>query len=368
MIVGNLEKDAMRLLEQLDRREKLTIYAIAVAALLVVALLAVALEPRPSNGLSRCMDIVLSQNRYSCLYALAASTGNASVCGGIAPASSDYCYAEVALATRNTAACSGISTSAGKYQCVEMVANASDSYVACGALNGSQESGCIEALALKLDSVVGCSGIPNATDALVCANAVNIANARSTGNPGYCAGVSDTANQSFVYGVVTLSGEVHANASQSAGLSFIDPVQYLENAGEAYSARDLCYLSATSTSGNTSSCSSIANASLQGLCVAYKQAAAPSPANLSSANVTSLRGVCSQYTGADLQSCYALTDVISAVSGRNASVCSGINGTADQNQCYYALARAYNDTAYCGYIQNSTYNQACVQDINYNFT
>ena len=164
------------------------------------------------------------------------------------------------------------------------------------------------------------------------------------------------------------------NSNASILIPKISPISYLESASSNYTARDFCYLAVTSLSGNDLGCSMISSPSLYNICTSYgynttaahNSSGTSGHLNISASQLSSQ--LCAGYNGTSLQSCNALAVISSAIAERNASACATINSTNAGYQCYASLAKAYNDTAYCGYITNSTYNQACVDNIYYNAT
>lgn len=362
MVDGLAEKER----NEAEERERIKVYLAVAAVLVVLAVISLLLVPHPSNSLEGCREIVLQQNRDSCLEYLASSTRNATVCSYIASPYSDYCYAEVAELSSNPGECRMISNYNQTYSCVVQIANSTDSYGDCGYLNGSYRSYCIESLALKLDNATACSSIANATEAGVCASAVYFGRARSAVNATYCSLVSNTSESQVVTRILSLSERMAGAVSNfSFGFGNINPTEYMELGNSTFAARDLCYLT-VATSGEPLACRSISNGTLESICNSSAYAAAP-VSNLTE-NYTMASKVCSGYTGKNLTSCNALISITQAISSRNATVCTGIGNLSFRYQCYETLARAYNDTGYCGYISNATANQACVQDINYNVT
>ncbi len=362
----------------LERKDQLLVYIGLIVFAALLAGLGYLLSMHPSSGISECNSIVLSQNKYDCLYHLAYSTKNASVCGLMQGQTSASCYAGIALLTSNTLACGGIGNQTLRYQCITESSSLGLSSKSCMILNGSERSSCIASVAISRDNLSLCSKIGNGTHADECASAIYLGMAAFGKDANYCSGISNTTNQSEVLNIISLSEEIPKYSGLSVFSSSLTPISYIESSsGQEYSARDLCYFSVSEITGNQSSCSSINTPSLYNLCVTYSYNSSlynSYYSNMSknySSNMTIsklLDQLCSKYNATNSQSCNDLVQVSSAVVGRNASICGAINSTLASYQCYASLAQEYNDSQYCGYITNSTLNQACVDNIYYNGT
>lgn len=353
--------------KETSRKEKLLIYLGIVIVFVLLAITATVAEPHSSNSLARCKSIGLEQSRYSCLYSLALSTENSSLCGSVPTPLSDECYSAIAERALDPSDCMGISNYNITYSCVLWIVNRTDSQQVCNKLNGSFASSCVESLAVKLDNATVCNAITNSSEAGICSSGIYLGDAGLMKNASYCAFVSDTDNQSQVTQEVDLSERITQNETgQPFGFGNLGPVQYVEESGGDYGSKDLCYFSVAAASNNVTSCKAISNGTLQGVCnsYGYQQTAGVNTTQ----NSTTLADVCNGYSGTGLVSCDALISITDAVTNKNATECARITNTSFEYQCYASMARAYNDTSYCGYIQNSTANQACVEDIYYNVT
>jgi hypothetical protein len=346
--------------------EKVVVYGILAMIFIAVALLSAFLVPRSSGGIGRCNGILLSQGRYSCLFSLALSSENASVCSHITEASQDPCYSQVAIETLQPETCTDASNYNYTVNCVETIANKTDSYAACKYLKGNYSGDCVEGLALKLDNPEACTSISDSLQSALCSSGIYIALARSEENSSYCGLVYNTTNQTLVAQMLLLAGE-KGSSNSTFGLLALSPVLEIESHSYPYGSRDLCYLSVASSGGSNSSCLDISNSSLRSTCLSFSYKASGA-ANSSAGAAAINSSVCAAYGGSELASCDALISISQAVSGRNASFCAQIPNTSYEYQCYISLARTYNDTSYCGYIPNATTNEACLADIYYNFT
>ncbi len=344
--------------------ERIRIYALIAAAFVVIAAASVLLAPQRAGALQRCRNIIMQQNKDSCLSYLASQTRNVSVCGYMSRQSADYCYADVAKLTSNASACTMISNQSETYGCVFGIANSTGSYSTCSYLKGEQREYCIEEVATELGNVTACSSL-NSSGAQVCTSAIYLGMAKSGENATYCAQVSNNTDQGSVASILALSGAYAGSSANMTLESALNPVEYLQGNGYGFSARDLCYITVASSARNPAACAMISNTTLEGICNQSTYGPARPNLNQSSALPSTL---CSQYAGQNYSSCNDIMAITEAVSTGNASFCASINYSQHRYLCYAAMARDYNSTSYCGYISNSSANQECIQNINYNMT
>ncbi len=363
----------------LERKDQLLVYVGLIAFAALLAGLGYLLSMHPSSGISECNSIALLQSRYTCLYHLAYSTKNASVCSFMQGESSVSCYTGIASLTSNPLACRGIENQTLRYQCISGSSASPLSLKSCMILNGSERSSCTASLAITQDNLSLCSKTGNGLYEKECESAIYLGMAAFSKDVNYCNNISNTTNQSEVLRIISLSEEIPKYSNLSVFSSSLTPISYIESgSGQQYSARDLCYFSVSEITDNQSSCNSINTPSLYNLCVTYSynssiynshylnESKNYSSSNMTISNLLSL--LCSKYNATNSQSCNYLVQVSSAVVERNASICGSINSTLASYQCYASLAQEYNDSQYCGYITNSTLNQACVGNIYYNGT
>ena len=369
-----IRKKTLEYFGSLSKKDQLTVYAGIVGAAALFALVGYLLSIHSSNGIAACRSIFLIQNRNACFYRLAYSTKNYSVCGNIQGQASYYCYSSIASLISDPKACFSIGNLQSRYLCALGSSNSSLSIPLCDILNGTGRYNCIDSLAMKSDNMSACRQIANVSYSEACSSAILFGNAVSSINASYCSRVSATSNSSMVSRIILLSESMKGNANSSILIPKISPISYLESASSNYTARDFCYLAVASFSGNDSSCSMISSPSLYNICTSYgynftsahNSSEISSHPNISASQLSSQ--LCMGDNGTNLQSCNELAVISTAVAERNVSACTTINSTYAGYQCYALLAKTYNDTAYCGYITNSTYNQACVYNIYYNAT
>ncbi len=367
--------------EEPGHEQRFRIYAAITVVLIVLAVAVSLVTNHRQIGLKGCLGIALGGYRDSCLLSLANSTKNASVCGYISKAYSDYCYSNVGEASLSAKTCAMASSEAVRYSCLSYIANATSSPSACSYLNGSDNSGCVESLAAEKGNSSACYAMANATEAGICASGVNFGLAENLGRPSYCMLVSNETDINVTERIISFSSYVRYGKSQNSTSSLINPAEYIAASNFTQNARDACYLSVASRESNKSICKGISNPALESSCIS---SASPSQTNYNvtanytgnnsiianiTKNATGLYENCAKIFGqANATGCSALVYLGEAVLTKNATLCTYISNVSTEYQCYSSIAQAYKNVSFCGYIKNFTYNQACVGNLNYNQT
>lgn len=345
--------------------ERLRVYLLITLIIVVLALAALLSVSRVSSDANKCLGIILSRNRYSCLESLALSKENESICGYIPSPYSDSCYLPLAEKVLDPGLCSGIRNPDTYSLCIDYIANTTGRYTLCDRLEDPQQAQCLIPIALRSSNQSICGEISNKTDKTVCISSVNLASA-SSGNPTYCMLVTNSTDITITSRVISYSGIYNSNSSHGLG-SFSQPLSYVPYLyGGTLSSRDLCYFYVVSKSENASYCSNLQNATLEGLCT-YTVKPPTSLHINTTINYTKLLNGCFQ-SGAYQQTCITSVLISEAVNTKNSSICTKLASQISIYQCYATLARTYNDTRYCGLITNATANNACIQDMTYNVT
>ena len=338
----------------LSAGEKTKLYALAVLCIALVAAASVVLayDHDTAGGCSGT-----GQQRYSCLALLSAQSNNLSGCASLPQPYSDSCYYGAATLYSNASTCTLLSSTAYAQQCGAEIANATSSAEPCTMLNASSRSACLESFALSHANASACS-YGNSSPSASCLSAVYLEKASTTGDGFYCTAVTNSTSAS-------IAEALYENLSSSAGTgeklaASLGPLLYYLNAtaNGTYSPRDLCYLYLAESQDNSSYCPSISGSSALNLC--YYSAPPVYGSNATtSLNYTMLLSDCRnspQYS----QECVYGVLLSEAISTRNASICASLGAADMQSQCYDSLASAYNDTSYCGYIHNATFNSDCL--------
>ena len=350
---------------------KLAIFAIGV--LLALTLIIYLLIPSGS-AFERCRGIVLSGYKYSCLENLAQSTGNYSICRYVPEPMANNCYSSIAEQEKNLTICDMASPGSVNAGCTIYIANSTDSYQDCATLNGTYLDKCDMELALKLENTSICGSITDEVNRTMCTSAISFEKAVVGENASYCTAVENNTNLNetglfFTY-LNAYGNKAYAYTNITDPLSSIILSQYV-NA----SPRDECYVDLAMKSHDQAYCSAISNLSLVQICAYYSVAASATTipaANSSlqlnfSENYTQLYQQCidnntlSQYCPSlsQLKDQYML---YYAILNKNASACASFNQSFG-DYCYFSLAISYNQSSYCGYIQNGTANSACVEAV-----
>jgi len=387
----NQRPEVRSLLKDLGEDARLRLYAVVAGVLAIIAITVVLLQGGGQHsGISGCTSIVLSTYRDSCITKLAYSSENAAMCSYLSSTgASDTCMYNIAVNTSNASICSGIYDPSTRYSCVYDIANTSGSYQLCYRLNSSSENECLTSLATRLSTPSICGNITNYTALTICESSAELSSVRATSNALTCGLVSNSTNPATVNGIALYSGVYGystgpvSQGNYSIGSSYESPlniVQFLPNA--TYSARDLCYLYVSYRLADPAYCSEIPNSTVQGLCIDVQS----SPTSLTtnslngslgsitvnglSVNITSLNYsqlssiICANASLAG-PGCNSIFKIYEAIQTRNATICATLQNYTVYS-CYSALAQAYANESYCGYIKNATLNSACIEDIYYN--
>jgi hypothetical protein len=241
-----------------------------------------------------------------CLLFIATATRNPQVCAGLSGGNASLCAYRIALLTNDTAACSLVGSEAGAEEC-----NATVNFNA----------------AIRQDSASACSRMPFDND----------------------------TNET--YGILQ-NTTFGAYAGVEANLTMM--LQYWAVAGRAVGIRDLCYVGIAFKSRNISYCSYVQEANLSSDCSSALSVAPNKAVGSSFLNSTTIQGLCSvSANSSDQVNCTYFYMSIEALQTGNRTICDSIPAPFSYN-CYYYLAVKFNQTAYCNYITNFTYNNACV--------
>ncbi len=344
-----------------ERRDRILIYAVVVAIVIVAALASFGL--RRGSTLQQCLGAAITQSKYECLNQLAMATDNASICGYLPSGSANGCYGAIAEKTLNAGTCSKISGAQNQSTCVLFVANATADASDCSYMPSGSSAPCYSLLAVKQYNQTLCADIASTTGSQACDAAVQTNQALLGEDAALCDVVTNRTN-------ATLSEMVLANLS-SSGYSY-DTSLSIKSVAEfaalranqsAFSPRDVCYTLVAYAAQNTSDCSLVSNGNLGDYCAGLISKATPT----GPVNYTQLLDECSQVSSQYQSICRTGTLLGEAVNTKNIAICAEFN-TSESYQCYYSLAYRYKNATYCSYITNSIENSACVEGMNFNVT
>ncbi|MDE1762087.1 MAG: hypothetical protein KGH59_01580 [Candidatus Micrarchaeota archaeon] len=321
--------------------------AALIAIFLVLLAIAISVIPKGTKA-QQCESILLSQNRDSCLISLAVSTHNQSICSTIQDQSSSQCYSSVAIATLSAPICSKAGNLAAS--CVVQIANDTNDTSICSQASEPLSDRCVYSIAVRKGGIGFCTQILNSTEQLECDSIISIGYAAASRNPAPCANVTNSTNSTTTSAIIT-----GAKLSSSGSSAIFNQLAFLPELN--ISARDACYSTVASEQQNASLCAMVGS-DARSLCT---YSASPATNSTSQQNFTALIGGCNK-SGQYASSCRVYVTISEAVATDNATMCGTLSVPSSWN-CYSALAVKYKAPADCGYITNSSANNACLQQI-----
>jgi hypothetical protein len=350
----------------MDSDQKLKLMLFAVLWIVIIAAVLALLAPR-GTPLQNCEGAVVAASKEQCLYKLALSSSNGSLCADLSGPDSTSCYFTLAEAQQNETLCTMILQNTSEAQCIDYVANATDHFAYCYKITGSGKDSCLQSMALKDYNASLCNKLANFTNRSVCSSSIAFGDALRLSNQSYCNSVSPSTDSVITAGVLVDSGAY--NYSKVAdNLSGYSTLLAFESSGIAFSSRDFCYLAYAAQYSNQSACSSITNVTLETSCAVITAPKQQSNASSASAvNYTELFSQCSLESGANKTACIDIITTSEALQKKNASLC----GTLELNvsyECYASMADQYMNTSFCNYIKNDSIYNACVQGTYFNAT
>ena len=339
-----------------DRR--VMVFALA-GALVLLAAVSFLFIPR-GTGVKACNSTLVLQNRYSCIESLAISEGNGTMCSLLQEPYADNCYQTIAMNTSNAVMCGYISSNGTAAACYSYIGESRDNASICGQIRGNATSAgaCIYHVAAVTEDAGLCSIISGHNKALSCYSTVYLEKAVYSSNLTACAYIASNNDTN-----ITEYALQNANLSRFPGVD-ANITTYLEKTAflnATLGARDACYMSLAFSTGNSIYCGYTQGRNLSASCrLAFSQKSKANTNAISTANFTALLGMCSGQS--NQTQCTDGVLYLEAVETRNVSICGKLSqaDTYGHYQCYYAMAKEYNNTRYCSYITNSTLNSDCV--------
>ncbi len=329
------------------QKERMVIGGV-LTTILVLAAGLILITSGGGTPLTRCTGIVFSQQRSSCLFGLANSTSNASVCGYLPSGRSAQCVSNIAAATKNDSTCGIERQNASSYsECVIAVSRASSNVSYCASLGEPYRSECAYGIATQQNFMesAACSLIGNSTLFTDCTYRNDYQSAIKYKSGSYCSPLPTTQNESLLAYMFTEAPASTGIANATGLLPFINvtPMQ-------------LCRYSVAVLTYNSSICGEL-NGTASLLCNrAFSGSIYNTAENITLQNISAVCGKLPSYLQ---QVCsYGLLSYI-AVRSRNVSVCGQIGAAQYQNACYAGLAAKYFDNQYCTYISNSSVMASC---------
>jgi hypothetical protein len=338
-------------------------------ALIIVVLAAIsALFVPGGSSLQKCEGVVLEQSKNSCLYNLALSTKNSTLCTYMTGESEIQCYVGLAENTTNPQLCqkSGEQGDNGsEFSCIELIVNKTQAYSDCNYLNSTGRAVCLTQGAVAEYNQSLCGSIGNQTSREVCNDSVSLDLAVRDENQSYCGQIGNNADYNVTLGVLQASdADNYPKISQNTSL--VLPTELFES-GTGFSPRDYCYFALTAQSGDSAYCADVQNQNLAGDCISMTFH--PTPTNetaLQNFNFSVIQSACYNQT-MNYSQCNITVDVMKAITYKNITYCQPLNGT-NQDTCYIYVVQETHNASICSKILNLTVSNLCVQNASYNST
>jgi hypothetical protein len=298
----------------------------------------------------------------------------------------NQCYFYIAENTLNGTLCSN-SGSEYLQSCIDYVSTKTNNISLCSQLNENNNTLCTTNLAILDNNSSLCNYISNSSEKLLCYSSLNLSLAYKFKTTSYCNSMSVVKNNTFSNEILSYSGVLSLTSSYNSSIFFVSPLSYIQSLQNiSYSPKDMCYITVSFASENSSYCNAIKNQTLYSLCSSssYYSTNKNTTANTSNLNVSQLNiskqfskkfnyssifDTCLNYSalsGSNPSTCNYTVSIIHAVSSENVSYCP--SNTTYAYQCYYLLAKTLNQTKYCSYILNATQNNACYQTLTNNIS
>ncbi len=339
-------------------------YALIAGVVVILAIVFSMLANVIGNG--NCKGILLGPSRDTCMFALALSSNNYSICKSLVGSQDAQCYLQISENTGNSDLCRNASQYSSEWgnQCYLYFENKTGSASYCSGVVGTEHSSCLAASAIYNYNLSYCSEIPNFTQSDSCTQAVSMNSALRSNNASYCAALSGTySGNETLYLLGSLEGTAKANAS---GL-YSESTIFMYMQGNSYLKSDICYLFFSTLVGSANYCPMITNSGIGTICdsVASNAHLSTNTSNLTSSNSTNstayyrtLISECSNQSASIFSMCSNAVLLVEAVHTKNATICSHFSGALNA-QCFEGLAKTYGNATYCSYIRNSTYDYSC---------
>ncbi len=345
--------------------EGMRTYALIAVGLVILAIGLSALASFMGSG--NCKGILLGPSRDTCMFALALSANNYSMCKSLSGSEQARCFIQISENTKNPSLCRNASAYSSEWgnECYLYFENATGSVAYCSDVVGTERNQCLASSAIYNYNSSYCTGISNSTLRTSCTDAVSMNGALRGDNVSYCAALSGTySSNETLYLLGSLIGNAKANASDLYSQSA--PFVYMQ--GSSYSKSDICYLFFSALDNGANYCQKITNPVIGSMCssAALNAASSEKSQNLTqsnSSNITggygTLIGECGNQSASAFSICSNAVRLIEAIQTKNITMCSQFQGALNA-QCFEGMAREYGNATYCRYISNSTYDYSCI--------
>lgn len=337
--------------KKLEDKQRYLIYASIAIALVIIAVLSIVLSSN-AESLSSCATKVLPRAKLSCYVYYANTMHNESVCGQLNGLQRDICMNDYSYNYSSATACTDINSLQYKESCILGISLQTKNVTACGLLNQSGQDNCIYAIAKdeNFSNLGLCDIIKNTSIKQSCDTLYYYINAMTYENFSSCLNLPDILDNTTLYTIASSDyNPFQSGAFYEAMYSNITP-------------QDYCYIGVAYKTDNRSLCNNL-NGSTRALCnstTKNKELGNNISTNLTNhinmtlgyGNNASESAALRNITGASISIYNALTE-------RNISACLKINQSAYVYTCVVDLAKQYNQSSYCSYLENSTLSYNC---------
>ncbi len=345
------KQDGKRLTTESERR--ILLIGMTVVLVIIAIVFALGHSVVHQSAFQSCKSIILSAQRYNCMYALANKTGNYSICSSIPTGQMSYqCIAKVAEKQNNVSICNKIDSNSLQYDyCVENVSYSSNNISYCTQLKGDNGSQCAFNIAKKnqFSSIDYCNFVTNYSQKSIC-NYIFYYNAAVTSNsPYYCSLLPNVTNSTLL---TTLISKDYSNQSVTSSFDFLS-ISVINVTPMSY-----CYYNIAKSTNNKLLCGYTSG-------VISNECYNSFNSSNSTYQFTNISSICSSAPSYIRDTCNYTVFTEKAISEQNVSSCLMIGNSTYKDTCIVQLASKYNDGSYCSYISNDTDKQACYVSASY---
>lgn len=315
----------------------------------------------PSGGrqlASQCSGYLYAQDYYNCIYSVANTTHNITVCNTLPAFGRDNCLTGVATETQNISVCSRIgNTSSAAYGgCVTTLLHTTDNMSYCGTLQFPFSSDCIYNLSARysFSDLSMCSELANTSYQTACSDLYYFKKADSGGDPTFCNNLEKTKAPISLYTIELNQSETNVSAPQYSG-------EILAYSALNFTPYAYCNYKLAVDFKQQALCKNLNNNLSATVCNSTFLTSNTVPANTLTINfnATNVTAACAdtQYKGF-CAFVYSVNKATS-VAGGNETACMQLNESEGRDTCLYSLALTYKNPAYCNPIQDANIVSAC---------
>ncbi|MCL5430036.1 MAG: hypothetical protein M1504_00995 [Candidatus Marsarchaeota archaeon] len=291
----------------------------------------------------------------SCLTKYAQESGNVSACGYLQGSYRDICIYSVAQSSNNASICTAMNKSSYLYpQCVLGLNVGGKNIQLCNTLTGKDELNCIYNYSVETNfsNPYSCSDINNNSYSNECKSIYYYHSALSARNASACSTLQALPNETSLYYLTKSTG--YNSSMQIANLYYFATLNV--------SPQNYCYYTIAQLTNSISTCGlikGIANASCESQIIERNVTSTNYDLNASTAIAA-----CGSYSSYSKEYCYYEYYLKKAEQENNVTQCMQLNISYEQDGCILHLAINQSSIADCNYLTNSTYAGACTTVVN----